>query len=139
MGQSTAQTVASILVAEGEYEDSLTWPELVDWVNKSAAVERLILIATERATGNVFHGELAEACDKGLNLVLQVPEQFTRVGLGWRTAGYAEYVIRTSLHALLPMRLKDGSVEVKMDGRGEFDFRICPHGAIECPRPNQQR
>jgi len=136
MGQSTAQAVASILVAEGEYVGSLTWPELVGWVNRSAAAERLILVATERATQDVFRGELAEACDKGLNLVLQVPEQFTKFG---KSAGYAEYVIHISPHALLPMKLGDGSVEVRTGHTGEFDFRIYPHGAIECPLPNQQR
>lgn len=138
MNQRTGQAMASVLVEEGEYTGSLEWSELRGWINDSAAMERLILVATERATHNVFHGELAEACDKGLNMVLQVPEQFTQVGVGWRSVGYADYIIRTSLHALLPMRLNDGSVEIKMDDRGEFDFRIYPHGAVQCPRPNQQ-
>lgn len=135
MNQRTGHALASALVKEGEYDGSLTWPELIGWINRSAAVERLILIATERATNNMFRGQLAEACDKGIKIILQVPEQFTQFG---KSVGYVEYTIQTSLHALLPMRLDDDSVEIRTGHTGEFDFRIYPHGAIECPRPNQR-
>ena len=136
MNQMTGQRLASALVKEGEYAGSMEWSELLGWINDSGAVERLILVATERATNNVFRGELAEACSKGLRMILQVPEQFTQFG---ESVGYAEYSIHTSLHDLLPLRLGDGSVEIRTGHTGEFDFRIYPHGAIECPRPNQQR
>lgn len=135
MNQSIGHALASALVREDEYAGSLEWTELIGWVNRSASVERLILVATERATRNVFRGELAEACDKGLHLIFQVPAQFTEFG---QNLGYAEYTVHTSPHALLPMRLNDDSVEIITGHTGEFNFRIYPHGAIQCPRPNQR-
>jgi len=136
MNQSTGRALAEALVKENECTGWLEWTELVGWVNRSAAEERLILVATERASQDVFCGELSEICDRGLNLVLQVPEQFTQLG---KSTGYAEYVVLRPSNALLPLKLYDGSVEIRTGHTGQFDFRIYPHGAIECPRPNQQR
>lgn len=135
MNQLTGHALALALVKGCEYSGLLEWAELRGWVNDSGAAERLILVATERATKSVFRGALAEACDKGLRTILQVPEQFTQFG---KNVGYAEYSIQTSLHALLPMKLDDGSVEIWTGHTGEFDFRIYPHDAVECPRPNQR-